>query len=113
MPTRETLARYQYLECQSHYSPAGRQLQGENALEVCMQAWLICVYTGSGFSAALRNGGPASLVWGLMFSITGTLALALSLAEMASICPIAGAQYHWTALFAPPKIRPFVTWMQG
>jgi choline transport protein len=41
------------------------------------------------------------------------MALASSLAEMASICPIAGAQYHWTALFASPRIRPFITWMQG
>jgi choline transport protein len=67
----------------------------------------------SGFQHGLRNGGPASLVWGMLFSIVGTMALALSLAEMASICPIAGAQYHWTALFAPPKIKNFVTWMQG
>jgi choline transport protein len=49
----------------------------------------------------------------MLFSIIGTMALALSLAEMASICPIAGAQYHWTALFAPPKIKNFITWMQG
>lgn len=49
----------------------------------------------------------------MLLSLTGTMALALSLAEMASICPIAGAQYHWTALFAPPRIRPFITWMQG
>lgn len=71
------------------------------------------VITYSGFQHGLRNGGPASLVWGMLFSIIGTMALALSLAEMASICPIAGAQYHWTALFAPPKIKNFVTWMQG
>ncbi|GIC92864.1 putative amino acid permease [Aspergillus udagawae] len=43
----------------------------------------------------------------------GTMALALSLGEMASICPLAGAQYHWTALLAPPRIRAFSTWMQG
>ncbi|KAJ5281291.1 hypothetical protein N7478_006663 [Penicillium angulare] len=41
------------------------------------------------------------------------MALALSLAELSSICPRAGAQYHWTAVLAPPKIRSFVTWMQG
>lgn len=41
------------------------------------------------------------------------MALALSLAELASICPRAGAQYHWTAVLAPPKIRAFATWMQG
>ncbi|QKX55472.1 uncharacterized protein TRUGW13939_02565 [Talaromyces rugulosus] len=67
----------------------------------------------SSFSTSLLNGGPSSLVWGMLLSLTGTMALALSLAEMASICPIAGAQYHWTALFAPPQIRPFITWMQG
>lgn len=67
----------------------------------------------SGFTPGLLNGGPSSLVWGLLLSMTGTMACALSLAEMASICPIAGAQYHWTAIFAPPKVRPFITWMQG
>jgi amino acid transporter len=59
------------------------------------------------------NGGPAALVWGMLLSMTGTMALALSLGEMASICPLAGAQYHWTALLAPPRIRAFSTWMQG
>jgi len=70
-------------------------------------------FRSSGFAPALRNGGPSALVWGMILSISGTMALALSLAEMASICPIAGAQYHWTALFAPPKIQAFMTWMQG
>lgn len=49
----------------------------------------------------------------MILSITGNLALAASLAEMASICPIAGAQYHWTYMFAPPGAAPFITWMQG
>lgn len=65
------------------------------------------------FQLGLLNGGPTSLVWGMLFSASGTTCLALSLAEMASICPISGAQYHWTALFSPPKIRVFMTWMQG
>lgn len=64
-------------------------------------------------ATSLLNGGPSSLVWGMLLSLTGTMAMAASLAEMASICPIAGAQYHWTAMFAPPKIRAFITWMQG
>ncbi|OJJ50178.1 hypothetical protein ASPZODRAFT_22854 [Penicilliopsis zonata CBS 506.65] len=67
----------------------------------------------SGFSEGLTNGGPAALVWGMLLSISGTMALAMSLGELASICPLAGAQYHWTALLAPPKIRAFCTWMQG
>lgn len=46
------------------------------------------------FQLGLQNGGPVALVWGMIFSASGTLCLALSLAEMASICPISGAQYH-------------------
>lgn len=49
----------------------------------------------------------------MILTIIGTLALAASLSEMASICPIAGAQYHWTFMFAPPRVAPFITWMQG
>lgn len=67
----------------------------------------------SGFAPGLLNGGPSALIWGMVFSFTGIMAMALSLAEMASICPLAGAQYHWTALLAPPRIRAFVTWLQG
>ncbi|KAE9403316.1 putative amino acid permease [Gymnopus androsaceus JB14] len=64
-------------------------------------------------SAGFFNGGPVSLIYGMLLAISGSLALAASLAEMASICPIAGAQYHWTYIFAPRKWANFVTWMQG
>jgi choline transport protein len=36
-----------------------------------------------------------------------------SLAELASVQPIAGAQYHWTHYLAPPRYRRFITWIQG
>lgn len=49
----------------------------------------------------------------MVLSIVGTMAMALSLAELSSICPLAGAQYHWTAVLAPPRIQAFITWMQG
>jgi amino acid transporter len=65
------------------------------------------------FAAGLTNGGPTALVWGMLLSVSGTLALAASLSEMASICPVAGAQYHWTYMFAPRKAAAFITWMQG
>lgn len=47
-----------------------------------------------GFAAGLLNGGPVVLVWGYLLAIIGALALSASLAEMASIIPVAGAQYH-------------------
>ena len=32
---------------------------------------------------------------------------------MASIQPIAGAQYHWTHALAPAGAKRFITWIQG
>ena len=32
---------------------------------------------------------------------------------MASILPIAGAQYHWTYALAPTGAKRFITWIQG
>ena len=45
------------------------------------------------FQAGLLNGGPTSLVWGMLRSWVGTTAVAASLAEMASMNPSVGAQY--------------------
>lgn len=65
------------------------------------------------FYAGLYNGGPVSLVYGMMLSFIGTLALAGSIAEMASSHPIAGAQYHWSFIYAPKRAAAFLSWMQG
>lgn len=45
-------------------------------------------------TSVLYNGGPQTLAWGTLIAIVGGLAQSASLAEMASILPIAGAQYH-------------------
>jgi hypothetical protein len=40
---------------------------------------------GITLGAGLLNGGPTALVWGLLLSTIGSIAIALSLAEMASM----------------------------
>ncbi|ERF75937.1 hypothetical protein EPUS_01303 [Endocarpon pusillum Z07020] len=66
------------------------------------------------FQAALLNGGPVSLVYGMILSAVGSAALAASLGEMASIDPTVGAQYRWTALYAPRVMSPaFWSLLQG
>jgi choline transport protein len=59
------------------------------------------------------NGGPRSLIWGFFIVLPGVLCQVASMAEMASVQPIAGAQYHWTHYLAPPSHRKFITWVQG
>ncbi|KAM5491140.1 hypothetical protein MaudMau93_002161 [Microsporum audouinii] len=68
---------------------------------------------GLNLTAVFTNGGPRALAWGIIVVIAGGLAQSASMAEMASMQPIAGAQYHWTHHLAPQKHKKFITWMQG
>lgn len=54
-----------------------------------------------------------TLVWGIVAVVLGALAQAASMAELAAIQPIAGAQYHWTHHLAPERHKRLITWMQG
>ncbi|KAI9373493.1 amino acid/polyamine transporter I [Aspergillus egyptiacus] len=56
--------------------------------------------TGGSLLSGLYNGGPAAIVYGSIVSLVGNLAIAMSLAELASIHPTAGAQYHWSYVFS-------------
>ncbi|KAF2100149.1 amino acid transporter [Rhizodiscina lignyota] len=64
-------------------------------------------------SSTFLNGGPVGIIYGFIICLIGVLAIMLSLAEMASISPIAGAQYHWTAEHAPPRFQAFFSYVQG
>ena len=44
---------------------------------------------------ALQDGGTPIIFWGLVAGIIGMTFVYSSLAEMASMCPTAGGQYHW------------------
>lgn len=52
-------------------------------------------------------------IWSNILAFCGAISQAASLAEMASIIPIAGAQYHWTWHLAPTNVRRFATYLQG
>ncbi|KXT01296.1 hypothetical protein AC578_2709 [Pseudocercospora eumusae] len=81
------------------------------ALLVCLMA--IWEALATVVASALTNGGPPCLFFNYLISFAGTLALAASMAEIASIYPSAGGQYHWVAAFAPPSIRPLSSWITG
>lgn len=54
-----------------------------------------------------------NVLWGLVFCWVGSMAIAGSLAEMTSMAPTAGAQYHWTALLAPVRFATGFSWCSG
>ena len=61
----------------------------------------------------LLNGGKAGLVWGYLFCWAGYCLVFASVAEMASISPTSGGQYHWVSEFAPRSCQRFLSWLVG
>jgi choline transport protein len=76
---------------------------------------LLGTWEGLSFTliSALQSGGPASLMYGLLLAWVGTLSNAASLAEISSIYPTAGGQYHWAYCLSPPSIRVFASYIVG
>ena len=61
----------------------------------------------------LVAGGSAGLFWSLVWAYTGQTFVILSLAEMASIAPTAGGQYHWVSEFAPRGCQRILSYTSG
>ena len=64
-------------------------------------------------TTAMYNGGPVTLIYGFIFCWIGALTTAASLAEMASIAPTSGGQYHWVSMLAPSRYSVFLSWITG
>ncbi|KAK3322786.1 amino acid/polyamine transporter I [Apodospora peruviana] len=65
----------------------------------------------STMAQSLMAGGSSSLVWGFFAAAIGALTIALALAELASMVPTAGGQYHYVAALAPPAHRRWLSWV--
>ncbi|KAL8698287.1 MAG: hypothetical protein Q9201_006657 [Fulgogasparrea decipioides] len=62
---------------------------------------------------ALTNGGTAGAIYIYIFTFFGFGMAIISMAEMASMAPTAGGQYHWVSEFATPRAQKFVSYMTG
>ena len=66
----------------------------------------------SGLITSINSGGPVLLVYGAIIIFVISLAIAVSLSELASAMPNAAGQFYWTRELAPKRYaRPlsFVT----
>ncbi|EGS18970.1 uncharacterized protein CTHT_0055870 [Thermochaetoides thermophila DSM 1495] len=61
----------------------------------------------------LQAGGAAAIMWSWIVGGAGALALAVSLAELSSAYPNAGAMYYTLRFLAPEKHMPLLCWMSG
>lgn len=80
--------------------------------------------------AVLTNGGTAGMFWGYIIVVIGYILVYASLAEMSSMAPTSGGQYHvrlsavgdgsianlwsqWVSEFAPPGAQKFLSYIVG
>lgn len=61
----------------------------------------------------LIDGGLAGLFWSYVWTAIGFGFVIASLAEMASMAPTSGGQYHWVSEFAPPQHQKFLSYIVG
>lgn len=73
-------------------------------------AWELGMFT---VSPALIDGGQPALIYGIIWAFVGFGPIYLSMAEMASMAPIAGAQYHWVSEFAPESCQRILSYITG
>ena len=76
----------------------------------CMGTWEILLTVST---PGLIAGGSAGLFWSLIWVYIGQAFVVLSLAEMASMAPSAGGQYHWVSEFAPKSCQKVLSYMSG
>ncbi|KAE8370714.1 putative amino acid permease [Aspergillus caelatus] len=65
------------------------------------------------FLLPMANGGPAGAVYGYIFAWIGTGSCFVVLAELSSMAPTSGGQYHWCAMLAPPSCMKFYSYITG
>jgi amino acid transporter len=74
---------------------------------------VISILTGgvSLYGYGLRLGGPIEMAIGWPLVSVMTFMVALSLAELASAYPTAGALYHWATLLSGPRLGWWTAWL--
>ncbi|KAL4974868.1 hypothetical protein BDW66DRAFT_160907 [Aspergillus desertorum] len=65
------------------------------------------------FIIGVRAGGPPVMGFGWIGVCVVTSTVALSMAEMCSRWPVAGGQYSWVALLAPPQVSRQLSYITG
>ena len=62
---------------------------------------------------SLANGGTAGAIWTTLIVCLGMFLCILSMAELASMAPTSGGQYHWVSEIAPLKLQKQLSYAVG
>lgn len=61
----------------------------------------------------LGNGEPTGLLYSYLAALVGFTLVQASMAEMASMAPTSGSQYHWVCGFAPRGSQKMLSYFVG
>ncbi|OAQ74176.1 amino acid transporter [Pochonia chlamydosporia 170] len=78
---------------------------------ICVTGTWVILLTSH--TQGLIAGGMSGLFWSLCWSHIGQFFIVLSLAEMASMAPTAGGQYHWVSEFSPREYQKVLSYLSG
>lgn len=82
----------------------------DTATAVYMASWeFILVSLAAGFT----NGGFGGLFACFIITVTCFFTVVVSLAEMASMAPTSGGQYHWVSEFSPARWQKVLSYSSG
>jgi choline transport protein len=101
---------------QNHVIGNAPQKQQFTKLSIIAFAFVICnswAGVAGSIQLALLQGGPATLIYGIMISSLAYFSIAASLSELASVYPTAGGQYHFASILAPRKAKQVVSYACG
>ncbi|KAK5049998.1 hypothetical protein LTR84_004117 [Exophiala bonariae] len=77
---------------------------------ILMNTWQALLGT---IAFGLGNGGTAGLIYMYVIVVVFFSLVNISMAEMASMAPTAGGQYHWISEFAPRSQQKFLSFVVG
>jgi choline transport protein len=79
-------------------------------ISIYMATWEFVLVS---LSAGFTNGGYGGLFWTFIGTVICYSTIVASLAEMESMAPTSGGQYHWVSEFAPEKYQRFLSYSAG
>ncbi|KAI1621928.1 choline transporter [Exophiala viscosa] len=87
-----------------------------SAFAIVCAAWNICnCWAGVAATSVIgiTQGGTIVVLYGLIVVFVLDGATILTLAELASVYPTAGGQYHWTSILSPPSVSKGLSYICG
>lgn len=73
-------------------------------------AWEIGIFL---INQGLIDGGRAGLIYSVIWNFVGFCPIYLSMAEMSSMAPTAGGQYHWVSEFSQTAWQKWLSYVTG